>query len=117
MRAKAFGQRGSQTKGRQGLSPLQKVSVALCDQRQTPFLTGRPRVATQEFVQLGQVLGLRRRRKRGMKRAGATLKGQHRPVRPTTVGGRQTPFLTKRPLEATGEFVQPGEAFGRALEP
>ena len=57
--------------------------------RQTPFLTGRPREATQEFVQLGQVFGRRRSRQKGKKWAGTTPKGQGRPVRPTTAGGHR----------------------------
>jgi hypothetical protein len=118
MRVKAFGQRESRTRGRRGPAPLQRVSVAQCDHmtaggRHTPFLTGERREATQEGVQLGWMFGLRRSRQKGRNWAGATPKGQGRPVRPTTAGGRQTPFSTWITREATQEFGQLGRALVR----
>ena len=47
---------------------------------------------------------------------GASPKGQCRPVRPTTAGRRQTPFLAGRPRETAREFGKLGQVLWKALK-
>jgi hypothetical protein len=112
-----FGLRRSRQKGRNwaGATPKgqgRPVRPTTAGGRQTPFPTWRPREATREFGQLGRALVRRGIRQMGKKWAGTTPKGQGRPVRPKTAGGRLTPFPTRRPQEAAREFKQLGIVFG-----
>ena len=58
---------------------------------------------------MAKIHGRRGKSRRERNGTGASPKGQRRPVRPTTAGGRQTPFLAGWPRDAAqklGKLIQ-----------